>query len=198
MSDETKRTEDEWLRRVAAGDAATPWSRSTAPTPPASIVQETFVRLWQSAHRFDPARGSARAFTFTIAQRVADAFLVREAVETLSPKHREVITMSFDPASTARVSDDCRRHRRREGPDGHRPGHRPPGQGGEDRDADRRRLPGRRARQHVVGPGRLVEVKSDTVPDKRGITAARFLIAADPEKFPDIEVTREPGDGDPA
>jgi len=96
------------------------------------LVQETFVRLWQSAHRFDPARGSARAFTFTIAQRVAidllrrasvrprvvaaipdealgaasgaedtvervaREFLVRDAGETLSPKHREVIDMSFD------------------------------------------------------------------------------------------------------
>ncbi len=29
-------------------------------------------------------------------ERIADEFLVREAVETLSPKHREVITMSFD------------------------------------------------------------------------------------------------------
>lgn len=93
------------------------------------LVQETFVRLWQSANRFDPARGSARAFAFTIAkraaidvlrraavrpvlvagdavgvsaeaddvvERVAHEFLVRDAVETLSAKHREVITMSFD------------------------------------------------------------------------------------------------------
>ena len=35
-------------------------------------------------------------------------------------------------------------------------------------------------------------------PDKRGVTDVRFLIAADPAKFPDIEVTREPPDGDPA
>ena len=85
------------------------------------------------------------------------------------------------------------------------------------------------ARVNVIGPGRLVEVKSDTVPvipkgtyyelwfvgpgdapgspnrisagtwhpDKRGITDVRFLIAADPELLPDIEVTREPPDGDP-
>ena len=86
------------------------------------------------------------------------------------------------------------------------------------------------ARVNVIGPGRLVEVKSDTVPiipkgtyyelwfvgsgdapgtpnrisagtwhpDTRGITDVRFLIAADPELFPDIEVTEEPPDGDPA
>ena len=29
-------------------------------------------------------------------ERIADEFLVREALETLSSKHREVITMSFD------------------------------------------------------------------------------------------------------
>lgn len=148
MSDETDRSEDEWLCRVAAGDrgdALVALYRAYSPRihrlglrtlhdagHAEELVQETFVRLWQSAHRFDPARGSARAFTFTLAQRtaidilrrasarpklvaavpdealgmssggedaverIADEFLVREAVETLSPKHREVITMSFD------------------------------------------------------------------------------------------------------
>ena len=35
------------------------------------LVQETFVRLWRSAGRFDPARGSASTFVFTIARRAA-------------------------------------------------------------------------------------------------------------------------------
>jgi RNA polymerase sigma-70 factor (ECF subfamily) len=35
------------------------------------LVQETFVRLWRSAPRFDPARGSARTFLFTLARRAA-------------------------------------------------------------------------------------------------------------------------------
>jgi len=35
------------------------------------MVQETFVRLWRSARRFDPEKGSVRTFTFTIARRVA-------------------------------------------------------------------------------------------------------------------------------
>ncbi len=35
-------------------------------------------------------------------------------------------------------------------------------------------------------------------PDKRGITDVRFLIAADPMIFPEIEVTKEPPDGNPA
>ena len=86
------------------------------------------------------------------------------------------------------------------------------------------------AQVNVTGPGRVVSVKSMSVPeipkgtyyelwfigpgdsprapnrisagtwhpDKRGVTDVRFLIAADPAKFPGIEVTREPPDGDPA
>jgi RNA polymerase sigma-70 factor (ECF subfamily) len=35
------------------------------------LVQETFVRLWQSAGRYDPDRGSVSGFVFTIARRLA-------------------------------------------------------------------------------------------------------------------------------
>jgi RNA polymerase sigma-70 factor, ECF subfamily len=35
------------------------------------LVQETFVRLWQSARRYDPQRGSVTSFVFTIARRLA-------------------------------------------------------------------------------------------------------------------------------
>ncbi len=82
MSDATDRDEDDWLGRVAAGDrggALVALYRAYAPRihrlglrtlrdtgHAEELVQETFVRLWQSAHRFDPERGSARAFTFTI------------------------------------------------------------------------------------------------------------------------------------
>ena len=92
------------------------------------LVQETFLRLWRSAERFDPERGSVRTFVFTIARRVAvdllrrpasrplataephesaipdgeafDALLlrldVRDALDALSPKHREVLEMMLD------------------------------------------------------------------------------------------------------
>jgi RNA polymerase sigma-70 factor (ECF subfamily) len=92
------------------------------------MVQETFLRLWRSAGRFDPDRGSVRTFVFTIARRVAVDLLrrpasrplataepdeaaardgeafddlllrleVRDALETLSPKHREVLELMVD------------------------------------------------------------------------------------------------------
>lgn len=35
------------------------------------LVQDTFVRLWRGADRFDPARGSVRTYAFVIAYGVA-------------------------------------------------------------------------------------------------------------------------------
>ncbi len=35
------------------------------------LVQDTFVRLWRSAGRFDPARGTVRTFIYAIARNAA-------------------------------------------------------------------------------------------------------------------------------
>ena len=35
------------------------------------LVQETFVRLWRSAGRYDPGRSSVRTFVYTLARRAA-------------------------------------------------------------------------------------------------------------------------------
>ena len=35
------------------------------------LVQETFVRLWRSAGRYDPERSSVRTFVYTLARRAA-------------------------------------------------------------------------------------------------------------------------------
>jgi RNA polymerase sigma-70 factor, ECF subfamily len=88
------------------------------------LVQETFVRVWRNAARYDQDRGSVPTFLFTIARRLAvdlwrrpssrlaeaeaegppdddrvDALLarleVREAMQSLTPAHREVLELSY-------------------------------------------------------------------------------------------------------
>ena len=92
------------------------------------LVQETFLRLWRSSESFDPRRGTARAFVFTLARRAGvdllrrrssrstpaipledldttrgdDAFDelvlsldVRDVLDRLSPKHREVLELHY-------------------------------------------------------------------------------------------------------
>jgi RNA polymerase sigma-70 factor, ECF subfamily len=89
------------------------------------LVQETFVRLWRRAAAFDPDRGTAAAFITTIARRIAidlwrrpssrpfapdaseglgdgdavDRILieltVRDALDSLSPAHREVLELAY-------------------------------------------------------------------------------------------------------
>ena len=89
------------------------------------LVQETFVRLWRAAGRFDAGRGTVRGYVFTIARNAAidlhrrrpkqeraelgdppaegDAFealvtrlAVRDAVEALPDDFREVLELSYD------------------------------------------------------------------------------------------------------
>lgn len=112
--------------------------------PAEELVQETFVRLWRSAGRFDPVEGTARAWVFLLARRtavdlqrraaarppsaLADAderadapgdpawedaadralvgIEVRDALEGLSPKHREVLELSYDEGlSQSQIAD---------------------------------------------------------------------------------------------
>lgn len=98
------------------------------------VVQETFVRLWRSAERFDAERSSVRTFVFLIARRVTIDFhrraaarpgvapaamqeergparddesdqdverlvtglSVRDSLDALPPKHREVLELAYD------------------------------------------------------------------------------------------------------
>jgi RNA polymerase sigma-70 factor (ECF subfamily) len=89
------------------------------------LVQETFVRVWRTADRFDPGRGTVPAFVFAIARRLAidlwrrpssrpleheaepagtpdaafDQVLlqvaVRDALDSLTAAHRQVLELSY-------------------------------------------------------------------------------------------------------
>ena len=96
------------------------------------LVQETFVRLWRNSSRFDPDRGSAATFISAIARRLAidlwrrpssrplqldatppdddqvDRLLirldVRDALDSLSDAHREVLDSPTTSASNRQRS----------------------------------------------------------------------------------------------
>ncbi len=59
------------------------------------MVQETFVRLWRAAPRYDPEKGSVKTFVFTIARRVSVDLLRRSASRPLAPSGEPLP----DPAS---------------------------------------------------------------------------------------------------
>ena len=89
------------------------------------LVQETFVRVWRNAGRYDPERGSVATYVFTVARRIAvdlwrrpssrpfmpepedqaqpgdhvDRVLVgltvRDALDALSTDHRQVLELSY-------------------------------------------------------------------------------------------------------
>jgi RNA polymerase sigma-70 factor (ECF subfamily) len=99
------------------------------------LVQESFVRLWRNADRFDPGRGSAATFVFTIARRLAvdlwrrpssrpghpeppplpdddhvdrlvDRLGVRDAMNSLSDAHRQILELSYgDQLKQTEIAD---------------------------------------------------------------------------------------------
>lgn len=102
------------------------------------LVQETFVRLWRSASRYDPGRASVRTFLFMLARRAAvdlwrrrsrheqptgpepEALLddeafeavlvaldVRDALDELTPKHREVLELHYRGDLTQQQISEC-------------------------------------------------------------------------------------------
>jgi RNA polymerase sigma-70 factor (ECF subfamily) len=132
-------TDTDLLRAVAAGDRGEPMRELYRRYAPRiyglgtqllsdrglaeELVQETFVRLWRNAPRFDADRGSPQTFIYAIARRLAidlwrrpssrplavdapppdddqmDRVLVRldvrDALDSLSDAHREVLELSY-------------------------------------------------------------------------------------------------------
>ena len=61
------------------------------------LVQETFVRLWQQARRFDAARGTVSAFLFAIARRIAVDLWRRPSSRPFEPEQAEAAAGGDDP-----------------------------------------------------------------------------------------------------
>lgn len=96
------------LQRVAAGDRGAPleelydryhrrvWAvglrRLRDRGAAEDVVQETFVRLWRAAPRFDPARGTVGALLMTIAYRAAADLGRRRAGEA------PVVSLDVEPS----------------------------------------------------------------------------------------------------
>ena len=100
------------------------------------MVQECFVRLWRTAGRFDPARGTVAAYLIVIGRSVAadvrkrpssrrleqleealvapqpdsvdqilSGLMVREAVDSLSPAHRQVIMLAGAGLTQSQIAE---------------------------------------------------------------------------------------------
>lgn len=101
------------------------------------LVQETFMRLWRRAKKFNPTRGRVSDYLFTIAastaadlrrrpsstpharephpdtlvdedraDQLAEALTIREALDSLTPAHREVLTLAHAEDLTHRQIAD--------------------------------------------------------------------------------------------
>lgn len=99
----------ELWKRIANGnaDAFDVWYRETAPRLRAflrhlladdqaveDVMQETFTQIWHRPHRFDPERGSPRAYLFGIARRQAAEW---------RRKQKAADELEFDPPSPERA-----------------------------------------------------------------------------------------------
>ncbi len=99
----------EFWKKIANGNANAfdAWYRDTAPRlqiflrhllaneqAVEDVMQETFTQIWHHPHRFDPGRGSPRAYLFGVARRQAAEW---------RRKHKTADELEFDPAAPDRV-----------------------------------------------------------------------------------------------
>ena len=97
------------VRETLAMYAPLVWSmaRRMTPTEAEDAVQEIFVDLWKSAHRFDPTVASEAAFVATIARRrLLDRRrrIVRRAEAPGSENYREIEATGMTPEICAEAS----------------------------------------------------------------------------------------------
>jgi RNA polymerase sigma-70 factor (ECF subfamily) len=76
----------------------------------AELVQETFLRLWRTADRFDSSRGTAATYVFTVARHLAVDLWRRPSSRPLEPEPGEraaVIDDASDEMLTRVVVDEA-------------------------------------------------------------------------------------------
>ena len=73
------------------------------------VLQESYIRLWRSAHRFDPARGSPMSWMITIVRNCAFTMLERRGREQPASGMGEIEALaSADPDPLERAMQSSR------------------------------------------------------------------------------------------
>jgi RNA polymerase sigma-70 factor, ECF subfamily len=103
--------DQELWKRIANGnaDAFDSWYRETAPhlrvflrklladeKAVEDVMQETFTQIWHRPHRFNPERGSPRAYLFGVARRQAAEW---------RRKQKAADELEFDPPAPNRIEN---------------------------------------------------------------------------------------------
>jgi RNA polymerase sigma-70 factor (ECF subfamily) len=83
-------------RRHAGAIARTVRAQGAGASRVDDALQETFVRVWRNAHRFDPTRGTAAAWLRTIARRAL--------IDLVRAEQRSVPTTGLDESTHAALS----------------------------------------------------------------------------------------------
>lgn len=80
----------------------------------ADLAAETFAVVVRDMHRFDPARGSARAWIGGIAKNQVRSWLRRGVVDVRARERLGIVTPAYDPACDDLVLDDLDAAQRRD------------------------------------------------------------------------------------
>ena len=75
------------------------------------VLQEAYLRIWRSAQKFDPAKGSPMSWMVTIVRNSAFTMLDRRGRETAATSEADIEAMASgnpDPLDQAMASSDAR------------------------------------------------------------------------------------------
>ena len=79
------------------------------------IVHDVFIKIWTRAASFDPARGSARGWIFSVTRHLALNFIRDNAREVQVSEHSEMVLQDLASIETSSESVDTFDYRARSG-----------------------------------------------------------------------------------